>query len=194
MSEQRLEHLIRFYSILNALGQSIGGAKKLADCSGRMRDTGTPHPRSCQPSNPAKHSRQSMSRLSGAVPVDERSGSIVNGERPQDFTIFLRSVHGYPNLRCVSAIGQIDLEADYELISREALGLPVRIAAVYDARFHHYKLTAASNVLLGNKALDERRALWLVKAATQAADRLKDALIHLEQDVLPFTENLDEEA
>lgn len=125
---------------------------------------------------------------------NERSGSIVNGVRPQDFTIFLRSVHGYPNLRCVSTIGQIDLEADYELISREALGLPVRIGAVYDTRFHHYKLTAVSNVLLGNKALDERRALWLVNAATEAAGRLKDALIHLEQDVLPFTANLDEEA
>ena len=96
--------------------------------------------------------------------------------RPQDFTISLRSVHGYPNLRCVSPIGQIDLDEDYGLISREALALPVRIAAVYDARFHHYNLTAVTNVLLGNKALDGRRALWLVKAATESADRLKSAL------------------
>ena len=125
---------------------------------------------------------------------NERIGSIVHGVRPQDFTIFLRSVNGYPNLRCVFPIGQIDLEADCELISRETVALPVRISAVYDARFHHYKLTAVSNVLLGNKALDGRRVLWLVKTATEAADRLKDALIHLEQDVLPFTENLDEEA
>jgi hypothetical protein len=37
MSEQRLNHLIRFYSILNALEKNIGGAKTLADCSGRMK-------------------------------------------------------------------------------------------------------------------------------------------------------------
>ena len=37
MSERRLGHLIRFYSILDALERNIGGARKLADCSGRMR-------------------------------------------------------------------------------------------------------------------------------------------------------------
>jgi hypothetical protein len=125
---------------------------------------------------------------------NERVGSIVHGVRQQDFVISLRSAHGYPNLRCVSPIGQIDLEADYELISREARALPVRIAAVYDARVRHYKLTVMSNVLLGNRALDGRRALWLVKTATEAADRLKDVLIHLEQDVQLSTEELDKAA
>ena len=32
----RLEHLIRFYSILNQVEQNIGGARRLADCNGRM--------------------------------------------------------------------------------------------------------------------------------------------------------------
>lgn len=32
----RLEHLIRFYSILDRLRENIGGARKLADCFGRM--------------------------------------------------------------------------------------------------------------------------------------------------------------
>jgi hypothetical protein len=32
----RLEHLSRFYSILDRLENNIGGARKLADCSGRM--------------------------------------------------------------------------------------------------------------------------------------------------------------
>jgi hypothetical protein len=36
MDTQRLEHLIRFYSILDGLEHSIGGPHKLADCSGRM--------------------------------------------------------------------------------------------------------------------------------------------------------------
>jgi hypothetical protein len=37
MSRQRKGDLIRFYSILNALEKNIGGAKTLADCSGRMK-------------------------------------------------------------------------------------------------------------------------------------------------------------
>ena len=35
MGTERKEHLIRFYSILDKLESSIGGARKLADCSGR---------------------------------------------------------------------------------------------------------------------------------------------------------------
>jgi hypothetical protein len=124
---------------------------------------------------------------------NERSGS-VQGQRSQDFTMSLHSVHGYPNLRCVSLIGPIDPEADCEGISREALKLTVRIAAIYDARLRVYKIAAVSNVLLGRRALDARRATWLLKATTEAADRLRDTLIHFEQDVSPVTEILDEEA
>jgi len=36
MNEVRLDHLKHFYSILAMLEQNIGGAKRLADCSGRM--------------------------------------------------------------------------------------------------------------------------------------------------------------
>jgi hypothetical protein len=36
MDSERREHLVRFYSILDRLGQEIGGARHLADCSGRM--------------------------------------------------------------------------------------------------------------------------------------------------------------
>jgi hypothetical protein len=36
MKHERLAHLIRFYSIIHTLEANIGGAKTLADCSGRM--------------------------------------------------------------------------------------------------------------------------------------------------------------
>jgi hypothetical protein len=36
MNDARLEHLKRFYSILDALEHNIGGAKTLAECKGRM--------------------------------------------------------------------------------------------------------------------------------------------------------------
>ncbi len=34
--EERAAHLVRFYSILNRLERHLGGAPKLAGCSGRM--------------------------------------------------------------------------------------------------------------------------------------------------------------
>jgi hypothetical protein len=36
MAEDRPEHLVRFYSILDTLERNIGGQRKLADCSGRL--------------------------------------------------------------------------------------------------------------------------------------------------------------
>lgn len=36
MNDKRLDHLIRFYSLLDTLEQNIDGPKNLADCSGRM--------------------------------------------------------------------------------------------------------------------------------------------------------------
>jgi hypothetical protein len=36
MKSERLEHLSRFYSILDTHEKNIGGARSLADCSGRM--------------------------------------------------------------------------------------------------------------------------------------------------------------
>jgi hypothetical protein len=36
MSDERIKHLMRFYSILDTLEQKIGGARRLADCSGRI--------------------------------------------------------------------------------------------------------------------------------------------------------------
>ncbi len=36
MSDRRLQHLVRFYSILDTLEKTLGGARTLADCRGRM--------------------------------------------------------------------------------------------------------------------------------------------------------------
>jgi hypothetical protein len=37
MSDGRREHLVRFYSILDALERKLGGARTLGDCRGRMK-------------------------------------------------------------------------------------------------------------------------------------------------------------
>jgi hypothetical protein len=35
-NDDRIQHLVRFYSILDVLEKNVGGARKLAECSGRM--------------------------------------------------------------------------------------------------------------------------------------------------------------
>jgi hypothetical protein len=35
-SDDRIQHLIRFYSILDAIEKNVGGARRLAECSGRI--------------------------------------------------------------------------------------------------------------------------------------------------------------
>ena len=37
MSDARANDLVRFYALLDKLERNIGGARRLADCSGRMR-------------------------------------------------------------------------------------------------------------------------------------------------------------
>lgn len=36
MSDVRLQHLVRFYSLVDRLERNVGGERRLADCSGRM--------------------------------------------------------------------------------------------------------------------------------------------------------------
>jgi hypothetical protein len=35
-ADDRIEHLIRFYSVLDALEKNVAGPRKLAECSGRI--------------------------------------------------------------------------------------------------------------------------------------------------------------
>lgn len=120
-------------------------------------------------------------------------GSISIGERMQGFTLFLHSIHGRPNLRCVSPIGQLDPEARMDEIAREARIVPARICAVFDARFQQYQLTAEMDALLGELSTDVARTWWLIQTTATSADRLEAILIEKDQEVAQFRDSLEQE-
>lgn len=122
-----------------------------------------------------------------------RIGKIHLGDRQQAFTIFLHSIEGVPNVRCVSPIGQIDAEVEVDEITKSARRHQARVAAVYDRRFHRYNLTAEADVLLGETAADETRVMWLIKTTTAAADELELTLLRLDEEAAVFRTDLEQE-
>lgn len=122
-----------------------------------------------------------------------RIGRIATGDRQQSFTVFLHSIEGLANVRCVSPIGQIDAEQETEAISKAARMLPVRIAAVYDPRFHQYNLTAEADALLTLGEDDEARLLWLIRSTAHAADQLEETLLHTDHELAQFRADLEQE-
>lgn len=122
-----------------------------------------------------------------------RIGRMSVGDRQQSFTIFLHSIEGVPNVRCVSPVGQIDAAAETEAISREARALPVRVSAVYDTRFHQYNLTAELDVLLSLNDHDEERLMWLIHETCKAADLLEEQLLEVDHAMEQFRTDLVQE-
>lgn len=123
-----------------------------------------------------------------------RSGVITVGERQQAFTISLHSIAGKSNVRCVSPIGQIDVEASTDEISRAGRALPVRICAVLDPRFRRYNLSAEADVLLSDDLhIDMERIEWFVRMTVRAADKLEDFSAELTSTPLLFRDELRQE-
>jgi hypothetical protein len=122
-----------------------------------------------------------------------RVGTVQLGRRTQALTLFLYSVRGHPNLRCVSPVGSFDANAEVEKIVRHARRLPVRVAVVEDPRFQQYKVTAELDVLLGEASTDGARAAWLVDVTTRAADGLEAVLLGIDESLECFRQNLEQE-
>ncbi|MGH7461040.1 MAG: hypothetical protein ACREMA_08425, partial [Longimicrobiales bacterium] len=114
--------------------------------------------------------------------------------RQQPFTLLLHSIEGVLNVRCVSPVGRVDPNADFERIALEARPLQVRVGAVYDKRFEEYDLTVEGDVLLGKRASDVPRVRWLLETVVLAADRMEEVLLELDRDPAHFHEDLTREA
>jgi hypothetical protein len=123
-----------------------------------------------------------------------RVGHLNVGDRKQVFTLLLHTIAGRANLRCVSPIGMVDLEANQKLISDATRLRTIRIAVVYDIRFKQYNLTAEADVLLSDSIeFDDDRSWWLVESTAKAADDLEAALFPADQDITRFRNDLDQE-
>lgn len=122
-----------------------------------------------------------------------RIGNRCVGNRQQTFTLFLHTIGGVANVRCVSPIGRVDVSAETERISIAAREMRVRVCAVYDSRFQHYNLTAEHDVLLGAEEYDARRVAWLVHTTVNAADELEAILLETDAAPAGFREDLAQE-
>ncbi|MGH7463330.1 MAG: hypothetical protein ACREMA_20165, partial [Longimicrobiales bacterium] len=141
--------------------------------------------------------RQLKRTLSAELPITWQAKDAPNslvgtfsGDRQQPFTLLLHSIEGALNVRCVSPVGRVDPQADFERIAREARPLPVRVGAVYDPRFEQYDLTVEGDVLLGKADADLPRVGWLLETVVSAADKMEQALLELDLDPSLFQEDL----
>lgn len=122
-----------------------------------------------------------------------RFGQVSLAERKQAFTVFLHTIEGYANVRCVSPVGQIDVPTTMSALSRAARDLPARVAAVYDPRFHQYNITAELDVLLSRSAIDEERLWWLIRSTGASADYLEKVLLEIDHETAAFSKDLAQE-
>jgi hypothetical protein len=120
-------------------------------------------------------------------------GCVVIGARRQAFTIFLHSLGGLANVRCVSPVGVLDANASTDVLGREARPLVARVCAVYDKRFTRYSVTAEHDVLLGDRAHDAARVWWLIRTTAATADRLEQVLLRIDAEVAAFGDELRQE-
>ncbi len=121
-------------------------------------------------------------------------GTIPLRTRSQPFTLILRSTHGLPTVRCVSPVGQVDLDLEGEEIAGAVRGTGVRIGAEYDERMSSYNLTIEGDVVLGDRRHDAERVKWLLQQVTAVADHLEEAVLEKDQPMAAFRDDLAGEA
>jgi hypothetical protein len=117
-------------------------------------------------------------------------GSFRLRTRLQPFTLLLRSIAGRPLVRCVSPVGVLQKDFYYEDIGDALRGYAVRIAAVYDQKLSTYDITIEDDVLLGNPSSDKARVTWLLRRVAEAADKLEKDLLHTDQPMAVFKQDL----
>jgi hypothetical protein len=112
-----------------------------------------------------------------------RMGILTRGDRQQPFCLFLRSVDGYPLVRCVSPIGTRDDGPTPSDLSQGFTARGARISVVYNQARLAYEFAVEGDVLLWANSNAVERVERLVKAVTHSADDLEARL--LETDPTP---------
>jgi len=118
-------------------------------------------------------------------------GTFALRQRKQPFTLLLRSVAGRLTVRCISPIGRLETEARENEIARLTLARSTKVAAVYDPRFDSYNLTVEDDVVLAEERYDAERVAELVTRVVRAADVVEKHLLHIDQPMDTFREDLE---
>jgi hypothetical protein len=118
-------------------------------------------------------------------------GSFRLRTRLQPFTLLLRSIAGKPTVRCVSPVGLLQKTFDESTIHDAVEGSGIRIAAVFDQKLSSYDITIEGDVFLGDKAEEcGTRVSWLLRSVAEAADRLEEKLLKIDQPMQSFKTDL----
>jgi superfamily II DNA or RNA helicase len=125
--------------------------------------------------------------------VGVRVGVLKSDDREQAFTLFLRSVDGWPCIRCISPIGTRDCGLTAKDISNAVLERGVRISVVYNQAVLAYEFAIEGDVLLWPGSDATSRIETLVKAVTYAADNAEARLLEVDAAVDDVKGDLSEE-
>ena len=112
------------------------------------------------------------------------SAQLASG-REQAFRLELRSLAGWPIVRCVSPIGQMPAGANPRRIADLVRSRPVQLLAIPDARYRTYDLAVDGEVLLGKETCDAVRVGNLVQRVVEEADAIEEELLGIDT---PFAE------
>ena len=82
--------------------------------------------------------------------------------RVQPFTLVLKSIVGWPLIRCISPVGVLGPMDDPKRIARVAAMRRLRVCALLDERRNSYDLTIEDDVVLGDERYDEERVAVLL--------------------------------
>jgi hypothetical protein len=118
-------------------------------------------------------------------------GTVKLRNRQQPFTLLLSSFQGWRIVRCVSPIGRIYTQFAAEEIEEAARDELVRIGAVYDARFDSYDVTVEADTTLAGHDHDRARVARLIHRVVEAADRIENVLLQVDEPFATFRTDLE---
>ncbi|MER7165772.1 helicase-related protein [Micromonospora sp. NPDC000207] len=98
--------------------------------------------------------------------------AVLDGGRHQPFSLQMEREQAHLLVRCVSPIGRIGTEDQWEELARSSAEIPVRLGTI-EARGGSYDVTVEEDVLLTTPTSDPPRIAALIRRVTTLADALE---------------------
>jgi hypothetical protein len=128
------------------------------------------------------------------APENSLLGTVRMRGRLQPFMLVLRSVTGFPVVRCVSPIGIVDVGRDAARVSEVTRKLISRVVLHQDAKNRSYNLTVENDVVLASPAHDCDRVGELIRRVATEADQCEAELLDEDHVLQSFRTDLEGDA
>lgn len=124
---------------------------------------------------PAALQELSITWLGGAR-SNQLSGVRRIGWRVQPFTLLLRSLRGFPVIRCISPVGEVPRGAlDADALQKAARRPFVRVSLLLNERIDVYEVAVEGDLVFDGLSVNATRVSTLIQAVTDAADDVERA-------------------